>query len=416
MSTGKIKTLYSDREKTEALFPRTKINAISDDNGVGLDAILEHVVYSVPDVIADNTDTVNADTLQGHPASDFATPTFVTAKIAEAQLSGGDSGDIDLSGYATKDELAAIDFPVDSVNGKTGDVILSATDVGALPNTGGDVNGTVTVKSGRLQTTLDGVGHASIAGLSGGAFFEAFKDNYDIRRQLVMNNPENADINTALVINQCTDGTNWDGAYILHTRNIGTYAAPAGFGLGGTVPFKTFNSASELDGLWQNGWYMVYFPNNAVIGGVPMNYIQVRVWSYDEGHVIQEIMPLGTPSMLRRTRFSHNTFSEWDWVNPPMWTGVEFRTTERYNGKTVYAKLIDCGQVTAGGETVVNVSLGTIIRCEANNQWASLPMHQENTNGYKLYVVSAEPNQIRIYAGSAHTNVRVHVQVWYTKE
>ena len=37
--------------------------------------------------------------------SGLATETFVTNKIAEAQLSGGEGGDIDLSGYATKDDL-----------------------------------------------------------------------------------------------------------------------------------------------------------------------------------------------------------------------------------------------------------------------------------------------------------------------
>lgn len=36
----------------------------------------------------------------------YATETFVTNKIAEAQLSGGDSGSVDLSGYATKDDIA----------------------------------------------------------------------------------------------------------------------------------------------------------------------------------------------------------------------------------------------------------------------------------------------------------------------
>lgn len=86
MATGKVKTLYSNKEKTEALFPRTKTSAISDANGVGLDAILD----------------------------DMATETFVQTKIAEAQMSGGN---VDLSGYATKDELNA----------------LSADDVGAQP-------------------------------------------------------------------------------------------------------------------------------------------------------------------------------------------------------------------------------------------------------------------------------------------
>lgn len=40
--------------------------------------------------------------------------------------------DIDLSVYATKDDVKNIDFPVDSVNGKTGVVTLSASDIGAL--------------------------------------------------------------------------------------------------------------------------------------------------------------------------------------------------------------------------------------------------------------------------------------------
>lgn len=77
METGKIKTLFSDKGKTEALFPRTKVSAISDDNSVGLDVLLE----------------------------DKASKYFVTNKIAEAQMSGGSGEDIDLSGYATKDDL-----------------------------------------------------------------------------------------------------------------------------------------------------------------------------------------------------------------------------------------------------------------------------------------------------------------------
>lgn len=42
--TGKIKTLFSDKNKTEVLFPRTKVSAVSDDNGVGLNVLLEQTV------------------------------------------------------------------------------------------------------------------------------------------------------------------------------------------------------------------------------------------------------------------------------------------------------------------------------------------------------------------------------------
>ena len=39
--TGKIKTLFSDFEKTEAVFPCTKTRAVSDDNGIGLNVLLD---------------------------------------------------------------------------------------------------------------------------------------------------------------------------------------------------------------------------------------------------------------------------------------------------------------------------------------------------------------------------------------
>lgn len=136
---GDVKNLYSDREKTRALFPTTKVSAVSDDNGVGLDALMENLLYSGIEVPEASSVPLDADTLEGHPASDFATPSFVTSEIAKAQLSGGSGGDIDLSGFATKDDVnnavRAIDFPVDSVNGKTGAVQLSASEVGARSST-----------------------------------------------------------------------------------------------------------------------------------------------------------------------------------------------------------------------------------------------------------------------------------------
>ena len=117
---GTINSLYLDYEQTKTLFPRTKTKAISDENGVGLDATLSKIQNDL---------------------SNKATETFVTNKIAEAQLGGGDV-EVDLTGFATKDdistlatknELNSIDFPVDSVNGKTGAVTLNAADIDAAP-------------------------------------------------------------------------------------------------------------------------------------------------------------------------------------------------------------------------------------------------------------------------------------------
>ena len=54
----------------------------------------------IPDVSGYATDDDVAEAVSG-----LATETFVTTKIAEAELSGGNGGSVDLSGYATKDEI-----------------------------------------------------------------------------------------------------------------------------------------------------------------------------------------------------------------------------------------------------------------------------------------------------------------------
>lgn len=69
--TGKIKNLFEDKDMTVAVFPRTKVKAISDDNGVGLDAILDTVVYSEGYTGGIKTLPVNADTLGEIPASEY---------------------------------------------------------------------------------------------------------------------------------------------------------------------------------------------------------------------------------------------------------------------------------------------------------------------------------------------------------
>ena len=49
---------------------------------------------------------------------------------------------------------------------------------------------------------------------------------------------------------------------------------------------------------------------------------------------------------------SSGTWYPWEWVNTPMSLGVEYRTTERYQGKPVYVKLVDCGNVASGTKTI----------------------------------------------------------------
>lgn len=68
---------------------------------------------------------------------------------------------------------------------------------------------------------------------------------------------------------------------------------------------------------------------------------------------------------VQRVIYGSTYVGEWEWVNPPM-TGLEYRTTERYNGKPVYAKVVNCGYLPNNNEKLAyfcaNSRTATVIR------------------------------------------------------
>ena len=75
-----------------------------------------------------------------------------------------------------------------------------------------------------------------------------------------------------------------------------------------------------------------------------------------------------------------------EWINPPMAVGVEYRTTERYNGKALYTKLLDLGALPVNSSKSVSTGLpsGTSIVYVQAFAVAS---------GNMLPLTFAEPNQ-----------------------
>lgn len=69
-TTGEIKNLYSDKDKTKILLPRTKTKAISDENGTGLDVLLNDINTSIkkaaPVNLLDNSDFRNPVNQRGN--------------------------------------------------------------------------------------------------------------------------------------------------------------------------------------------------------------------------------------------------------------------------------------------------------------------------------------------------------------
>lgn len=124
-----------------------------------------------------------------------------------------------------------------------------------------------------------------------------------------------------------------DGEDPITPESIG--AAPGGYGLG-SYPQKTV-SLADLDSIFDTGWYWLSQPGS-VLSGVSFNYGNVLVHGIEPTSCTQELRPLSTNILLRR-RCHLNSWGEWEVDNPPMEYGVEYRTAEQRNGKSVYKKL-----------------------------------------------------------------------------
>jgi hypothetical protein len=113
-------------------------------------------------------------------------------------------------------------------------------------------------------------------------------------------------------------------------------------------------------------------------------------------------------------------WSEWEYINPPMIPGVEYRTTERYNGKAVYTKLVNLGALPGRNGNIhvaTGVSATAIVRATAQiSDGASMPY------GYNREIISFSVSTATINVYTADNEYAVYTdktgtaQIWYTKD
>lgn len=126
-------------------------------------------------------------------------------------------------------------------------------------------------------------------------------------------------------------------------------AAPDGFGLGRVIP----KIVTNWDDAKESGVYGGPAPSGIGAGTI----IGVTI-SGSAQYKVQIVYPdAAINCSAQREMPANGIWGAWEWVNPPMQIGVEYRTTERYLGKPVYVKAVDCGNLPAPGSTK-NVSHG----------------------------------------------------------
>lgn len=119
--------------------------------------------------------------------------------------------------------------------------------------------------------------------------------------------------------------------------------APGGFGLGTFGPY-----VSDLDDALDSGFYTVgaTYQNGPAESGA--GYSPLLVLAGAGGDRIAQIYYglNGSYTGSMATRYWSNltqAWSPWEWFNPPLVSGVEYRTTERYLSRPVYAKVVNFG-------------------------------------------------------------------------
>lgn len=185
-------------------------------------------------------------------------------------------------------------------------------------------------------------------------------------------------------------------------------AAPAGFGLGGEVRKVIKCNECTETGFWSAS---SGFPN-----GVDGNTHFGIVYRYG-GWIFQEFRRLGTEAIYKLVRKKNEDTGEWqpwEWVNPPMQVGVEYRTTERFLGQPVYTMLRRIGGFTGNGTCTFGESgYHAAVRIFATASYGGMRLKVDDSK-IKTIQHSAGYVYVQVSMGS-ETCTDCYVQMWYTK-
>jgi hypothetical protein len=198
-------------------------------------------------------------------------------------------------------------------------------------------------------------------------------------------------------------------------------AAPGGFGLGQA----NMKALEDCDNAILSGWYATDSPTLNTPGqngeaGVLLVNRRIDKRIYQEFHAING----NEYSRWSAARISYGDVSSglqwgpWEYLNPFMQTGVEYRTTERFWGRPVYYKIVDCGKIADNKQVEHGiVNMRDCIYCQGLR--GGLPMPSISNNNlsapWSYYVADVSRTKITLACGTSAAGGNCHVMLKYTK-
>lgn len=139
----------------------------------------------------------------------------------------------------------------------------------------------------------------------------------------------------------------------------GENLAPGGFGLGTSNPRHIDDANNALE----SGWY--YLDASTLNGPESAEYSNVMLvlTRNSNPQTVQVSFNVTDLAFELRRVCTNGVWSPWEWVNPPMQLGVEYRTVERYNSKPVYAKAVNFGALPANSSKSVAHGISDMATC-----------------------------------------------------
>lgn len=129
--------------------------------------------------------------------------------------------------------------------------------------------------------------------------------------------------------------------------------APAGFGLGTSNPRHIDDANNALE----SGWY--YLDASTLNGPESAEYSNVMLvlTRNSNPQTVQVSFNVTDLAFELRRVCTNGVWSPWEWVNPPMQLGVEYRTTERYSNKPVFVMAVDGGVFPDSSSKTIDVQI-----------------------------------------------------------
>lgn len=216
------------------------------------------------------------------------------------------------------------------------------------------------------------------------------------------------------LLNADAHALNKDNPHGVTRTQIG--AAPAGYGLGPEVRWITENEL--LSNYSSTGFYSwIGRPADTAFEAPYGSGSMITVRRSDTySHQIAFLDGNPRPAIKIRKK-TEGVWGEWEYINPPMELGKEYRTTERYNGKPVYTRLISCGELANYKRIEVTSQHGAtrIIRGIATISGRG-PMPFDFGSGSTYNCHATFDTDIYLYSSGGHDGAQVYAQVWYYVE